>query len=130
MRLIDADALRAQMYHDAFETDSDMQKWDSGCWIRYKMFENAIENAPTIEPERKKGKCPICKYPFEDCQCRFAGSAHPDRSKRARVVADHIYLLTDAQIEHLKKVQEWWQTSYDDEEMNRILNELRGEDEE
>lgn len=56
MRLIDADALSAKMYHDAFETDSDMQKWDSGCWIRYKMFENAMDSAPTIEPERKKGK--------------------------------------------------------------------------
>ncbi len=56
MRLIDADALKEAMYHEAFEMDSDLQKWDSGCWIRYKMFENAIENAPTFEPERKKGK--------------------------------------------------------------------------
>lgn len=56
MRLIDADALSARMYHDAFETDSDMQKWDSGCWIRYKMFENAIEDAPTIKPQPKTGK--------------------------------------------------------------------------
>lgn len=55
MRLIDADALRERMYHDAFETDSDMQKWDSGCWIRYKMFENAIKDAPTIEG-RKTGE--------------------------------------------------------------------------
>ena len=54
-RLIDANALRERMYHDAFETDTDMQKWDSGCWIRYKMFENAIDDAPTIE-ERKNGK--------------------------------------------------------------------------
>ena len=50
MRLIDADALNKRMYHDAFETDSNMQKWDSGCWIRYKMFEKAIEDAPTIDP--------------------------------------------------------------------------------
>lgn len=49
MRLIDADALIDRMYHDAFETDTDMQKWDSGCWIRYKMFENAIDDAPTID---------------------------------------------------------------------------------
>lgn len=49
MRLIDADALRETMYHEAFETDTDMQKWDGGCWIRYKMFENALENATTIE---------------------------------------------------------------------------------
>lgn len=31
-----------------------------------------------------KEKCPICNYVFEDCQCRFAGSAHPDRSQKAR----------------------------------------------
>ena len=52
MRLIDADALINRMYHDAFETDTDMQKWDSGCWIRYKMFENAIDEQPTIEPKQ------------------------------------------------------------------------------
>lgn len=55
MRLIDADALREKMYHEAFETDSDMQKWDSGCWIRYKMFENSIDSMPTITHSRKKG---------------------------------------------------------------------------
>lgn len=47
-RLIDSDALRQTMYHEAFETDSPMQKWDSGCWIRYKMFEQMEETAPTI----------------------------------------------------------------------------------
>lgn len=67
MRLIDADALRKRMYHDAFETDSDMQKWDGGCWIRYKMFENAIKDAPIIE-ERKTGEwtseeaCEFCGF--------------------------------------------------------------------
>lgn len=74
-----------------------------------------------------KCRCPICKYVFKDCQCRFSGSAHPDRSKRARVVADHIYLLSDEQIEHLKYVQEWWHTSYDDAEMMDILKELENE---
>ena len=49
-RLIDADALRKNMYHDAFETDTPMQKWDSGCWIRYKLFELQEEAAPTIIP--------------------------------------------------------------------------------
>lgn len=47
-RLIDGDALRAGMYHEAFETDSELQRWDSGCWVRYKMFENHMDNAPTI----------------------------------------------------------------------------------
>ena len=56
-RYIDADELSRRMYHDAFETDSDMQRWDSGCWIRYKMFENAINDAPTADVvERKRGK--------------------------------------------------------------------------
>lgn len=41
-RLIDANKLNAMMYHEAFETDSDLQKWDSGCWIRYKVFENCM----------------------------------------------------------------------------------------
>lgn len=54
MRLIDADALREVMYHEAFEKDTDMQRWDSGCWIRYKMFENAIDAAPTIEADPVK----------------------------------------------------------------------------
>ena len=71
LRLIDADALRERMYHDAFETDSDMQKWDSGCWIRYKMFENALEEAPTVDAERhgkwlKNGdrycECSVCHH--------------------------------------------------------------------
>ena len=53
-RLIDADLLMDRMYHEAFETDTDMQKWDSGCWIRYKMFENAIDEAPTIETKEIK----------------------------------------------------------------------------
>ena len=74
-------------------------------------------------------KCPICEYPFSMCQCRFGGSAHPNRDKKARVVIDHIYLLTDAQIEHLKRVEEWWHISYDDEEMNQILKEMEQEHE-
>lgn len=47
-RLIDADRLEVEMYHEAFETDSELQKWDSGCWIRYKMFENHMAKAPTV----------------------------------------------------------------------------------
>lgn len=77
-----------------------------------------------------KENCPICDYPFDMCQCRFGGSAHPDRSKRERVVADHIYLLSDEQIEHLKRVQEWWHTEYVDEEMKQILAELERENKE
>lgn len=33
------------MYHQCFECDNDedMQKWESGNWIRYKLFENVME---------------------------------------------------------------------------------------
>jgi len=47
-RLIDADAFEGKMYHDAFETDTELQKWESGCWIRYKMLENNLEATPTV----------------------------------------------------------------------------------
>lgn len=47
-RLIDADALRDRMYHAAFESDTDMQRWDSGCWIRYKLFEQVLDETPEI----------------------------------------------------------------------------------
>lgn len=70
MRLIDADELRKQMYHEAFEKDTDMQRWDSGCWIRYKMFENAIKTAPTIDPV-KHGRWIPCeeRMPEEPFGC-------------------------------------------------------------
>ena len=53
---ISRQAVKEAMYHEAFETDSDMQKWDSGCWIRYKMFENVIETLPCVEPKPRKGE--------------------------------------------------------------------------
>lgn len=48
MRLIDADALKRELYHVAFETDTPLQKWDSGCWLRYKLVEICINKAPTV----------------------------------------------------------------------------------
>ena len=47
-RLIDADELERFMYHHAFELDSADQQWDSGCWVRYRLFENAMKAMPTI----------------------------------------------------------------------------------
>lgn len=71
-------------------------------------------------------KCPICKYDISMCQCMFGGSAHPDRSKRREVVIDHLYLLSPKQIEHIINLQRRWQTSYGDDEKNRIFEELKG----
>ena len=75
----------------------------------------------------KKNVCPICKYEFKHCQCAYGGKAHPNRSVRARVVFEHIYLLSDEQIEHLKKVQKMWRISYSDEEKEKIVKELESE---
>lgn len=49
MKVVHVDELRAAMYHAAFEEDSDLQKWDGGCWIRYKMFENVLDSITTMD---------------------------------------------------------------------------------
>lgn len=64
--LIDRNVLKANMYQEAFESDTVMQKWDSGCWIRYKLFEKVVDSTPTVpygprwhrveEPPKEDGK--------------------------------------------------------------------------
>lgn len=49
--LISRQKLKEDMYHEAFEKDSDMQRWDSGCWIRYKLFEKAVDDQPSVQHE-------------------------------------------------------------------------------
>lgn len=40
-----AERLREEMYHQAFEVEPEgMVRWDSGLWIRYKLFENTLDN--------------------------------------------------------------------------------------
>lgn len=51
--LIDMYDFDSAMYHEAFEVDSDMQKWESGCWIRYKMYERLRDSAPVIIPAER-----------------------------------------------------------------------------
>lgn len=53
MRLIDADALAKEMYRKSYEVDDGRNRWDSGLWIRYKIFEEAIRDAPTVIAEQK-----------------------------------------------------------------------------
>lgn len=60
--LIDRDALNDAMYHEAFETDSALQKWDSGCWIRYKMFERHRDSAPVVIPAERRNKNEDCEF--------------------------------------------------------------------
>ena len=73
----------------------------------------------------KKEKCPICNYELCRCQCKFGGSAHPDRSKRRDVVFDHLYLFSKKQIKHLISLERHWQISYGDEEKEDIRNALK-----
>lgn len=69
-------------------------------------------------------KCPICEYQIDQCQCRFYGNAHPDRSKRREVVLDHLYLLSESQLMHVIELERWWNTSYTDQERTAILDEM------
>lgn len=48
-RLIDADALDREMYRKSFEVDDGRSVWNSGLWIQYKIYEEAIRDAPTVE---------------------------------------------------------------------------------
>ena len=73
----------------------------------------------------KKEKCPICEYEINMCQCRFTGSAHPNRGKATEVVKDHLYLLSKKQLKHIIKLERFWNISYADEEQKEILKKLK-----
>ena len=50
-----------KMYYEAFDNNvsymKNMAKWDSGLWIRYKLFENVIETIPSVDVvEPKRGE--------------------------------------------------------------------------
>ena len=81
MRLIDADALGNRLYHEVFEKDSEDQRWDSGCWMRYRLFEKVLREQPTVaQPERKRGKWKIImarhKYNGEYREVRQCSECH------------------------------------------------------
>ena len=48
-RVIDADDLSAEMYRKSFLVDDSRNRWNSGLWIGYQIFEEAIRDAPTVE---------------------------------------------------------------------------------
>ena len=70
-------------------------------------------------------RCPICDYLMESCQCTFGGSAHPDRSVMKRVVKDHLYLLSEAQLWHVIKLENFWRTSSSDDEYKKCYDLLK-----
>lgn len=46
---INRETLRDLMYTEAFERDTGLQRWDSGLWIRYKLFENCLDATPVAD---------------------------------------------------------------------------------
>lgn len=82
-------------------------------------------NLLKMEMRKVMDKCPICEYRIDQCQCRFSGSAHPDRSKRRQVVLDHLYLLSESQLTHVIELERWWRTSYTDQELSAIFDEMK-----
>lgn len=81
--LISRKAMREAMYHEAMEKDSDEQKWDSGCWIRYKMFERVIESIPSEPqwipcserlPEEEKKTYWVCTDAEYQYECRWTNN--------------------------------------------------------
>lgn len=63
--LISRQALRETMYEEVFLKDSDYQRWDSGCWIRYKLFERVVDSMPTIDAVQVV-RCKDCKVRDEE----------------------------------------------------------------
>lgn len=65
MRLIDADELRRKMCYVCIDTDEETEKgrvkWDSGLWIRYKVFEDTLILAPTVDAVEVV-RCKDCKH--------------------------------------------------------------------
>ena len=86
--LIDRNVLKAKMYQEAFESDTDMQRWDSGCWIRYKLFENVVDSMQTVPyaprwvrceerlPENKKHYYLVCTDMGYMCSCRWTNNMY------------------------------------------------------
>ena len=76
MELISREDFRDRMYHEAFEVDSELQKWDSGCWVRYKLFEKILDEMPTVE-SRPKGKW--IDNPPDSWICSNCGTHYSER---------------------------------------------------
>ena len=82
-------------------------------------------NVWVIAKRINKENCPICGYAIDMCQCRYGGSAHPDRRNNMEVVLDHLYLLSQKQIKHIIDLEQYWQISYADQKREDILASLK-----
>lgn len=46
---INRETLRKLMYTEAFDRDTGLQRWDSGLWIRFKLFKNCLDTIPAAD---------------------------------------------------------------------------------
>lgn len=69
-KLIDAYELEREMYCKCIDTDEEIKKgrakWDSGLWIRYRVFEETITLAPRVDAV-KHGHWIEASYPLFTC---------------------------------------------------------------
>ena len=90
-----------------------------------ELYVDAINAMKRYSRQGGKVRCPICDYYIEECQCKYGGNAHPDRSKQREVVLDHLYLFSEEQIRHIAKIEKYQCISYTDPEMNKIFESLK-----
>lgn len=69
--------------------------------------------------------CPICEYPVDQCQCMFAGDAHPNRSKKCEVVRQHLYFFTPKEQQHVINLEKRMNISYVDAEKDAAMMKLK-----
>lgn len=69
---ISRETLRDLMYTEAFERDTGLQRWDSGLWIRFKLFENCLDAIPAADAVEVV-RCRECKHRAEDDFCTGRG---------------------------------------------------------
>ena len=62
---------------------------------------------------------------MQHCQCVFSGSAHPDRTLRLRIVKDHLELLSPKQVAHLIALEDYWNTSYGNQDDKAEFEKLK-----
>ena len=42
-------ALRRALHNEVFEADSKEQRWEDGCWIRYRLIDKIISDLPSAD---------------------------------------------------------------------------------
>lgn len=99
MWLIDGESLRSAMYHEAFEKDTGEQKWDSGLWIRYKMFERILDMQTEVHADIN-AKCltaseeqllDMCRVNLKDYQAVLDGIGFTP--KDFEIMAFNVFIL-------------------------------------